>query len=50
MKHANFESMSVDELWTIHEQIGQLLVKKIDVQKKQLEKTARQAQRGYGFA
>lgn len=38
MKRLNFESMSVDELWAIHEQIGELLVRKIDDQKKQLEK------------
>ncbi len=38
MKRINFEAMSVDDLWTIHEQIGQLLVRKIDAQKKQLDK------------
>lgn len=38
MKHLNFESMSVDELWVVHEQIGELLVRKIGAQKEQLEK------------
>ncbi len=38
MKRVNFESMSVDDLWAMHEQMGALLIKKIDAQKKQLEK------------
>jgi DNA-binding protein H-NS len=37
MKPLDFQSMSVDELWQIHEQINRLLAEKLAFEKRQLE-------------
>jgi DNA-binding protein H-NS len=38
IRKANFASMSVDELWEIHEEISKLLEAKILTEKKMLER------------
>ena len=42
MKPCDFESMSTDELWTLHEKITATLAKKIGVEKTRLEMRLRQ--------
>jgi DNA-binding protein H-NS len=37
MKPLDFQSMSVDELWQIHEQVNRLLVERLASEKRQLE-------------
>lgn len=37
MKQDAFQSMSVDELWTLHETISTILVARIESEKRQLE-------------
>ena len=37
MKPLNFQAMSVDELWQIHEQISRLLAERLTSEKRQLE-------------
>ena len=38
MKQSNIESMSVDELWILHEKIGAILSTKLDAEKHELER------------
>jgi DNA-binding protein H-NS len=38
MKRNNFESMSLDELWNMHEELGEILKSKIKTEKAKLEK------------
>jgi DNA-binding protein H-NS len=38
MKRNGLESMSIDELWTLHETIMTILSSKIETQKRELEK------------
>jgi len=38
MKQSNLESMSVDELWNLHEKIRVMLSTKLDAEKHQLER------------
>src|ERR1700688_28082 len=38
MKQSNLESMSVDELWILHEKIGAILSTKLEAEKHQLER------------
>jgi DNA-binding protein H-NS len=38
MKRNNFESMSLDELWNMHEKLGEILKSKIKTEKSKLEK------------
>jgi DNA-binding protein H-NS len=38
VKRNNFESMSLDELWNMHEQIGEILRSKLKTEKVKLEK------------
>jgi DNA-binding protein H-NS len=38
MKRKDFQTMSVDELWALHETIGSILTAKMEVEKSQLEK------------
>jgi DNA-binding protein H-NS len=37
MKRINFEGMSVDELWGLHEEVGVLLTQKMKAEKRELE-------------
>jgi hypothetical protein len=45
MKRFNLESMSIDDLWTLHESIVGVLGAKITAEKKQLEKRLQQIAR-----
>jgi DNA-binding protein H-NS len=38
MKRNNFESVSLDELWNMHEEIGEILQSKIKTEKAKFEK------------
>jgi DNA-binding protein H-NS len=38
MKRIDFQSMSVDKLWALHEKIGSMLVTKVEADKRELEK------------
>jgi DNA-binding protein H-NS len=38
MKNKNLEMMSVDELWSLHEEIGRVLSTKLDTEKRELER------------
>ncbi len=46
MKKFNLEAMSFDELWSLHEQISQLLSVKITSEKRELEKRLAVLNRG----
>jgi DNA-binding protein H-NS len=48
MKHSNFEKMSVDELWTLHERIGSILTTKMEAEKRELENRLSELNRKYG--
>jgi DNA-binding protein H-NS len=48
MKHIDFQTMSLDELWTLHEKIGSLLVTKVEAEKRELEKRLGELTRRYG--
>jgi hypothetical protein len=37
MKRVNFEGMSVDGLWGLHEEVGVLLTQKMKAEKRELE-------------
>jgi hypothetical protein len=37
MKRNDFESVSINELWALHEEIGSLLAQKIAVEKRELQ-------------
>ena len=38
MKNKNFAMMSVDELWSLHEEVRTILAKKLDGEKRELER------------
>jgi DNA-binding protein H-NS len=38
MKQSNLESMSIDELWILHEKIRAILSTKLDAEKRELER------------
>jgi len=42
MKHRDLKSMTVDELWALHELVASVLAQKIVVEKDQLEKRLRE--------
>jgi DNA-binding protein H-NS len=48
MKHSNFEKMSVDELWTLHERIASILTTKMEAEKRELENRLGELNRKYG--
>jgi DNA-binding protein H-NS len=48
MKHSNFEKMSVDELWTLHERIASILTTKMEAEKRELENRLGELNRQYG--
>jgi len=41
MKRSTFESMSIDEMWSLHEQITSILARKIEEEKAKLEERLR---------
>ena len=46
MKPLDFQSMSVDELWQIHEQVNRLLAERLSSEKRQLEQRLSQLRGG----
>ena len=48
MKLRNFDGMSIDELWTLHEQIAEILTARISDEKTELEKRLRRLGRQSG--
>jgi DNA-binding protein H-NS len=46
MSKLDFEAMSLDELWTLHEQLGRILSERIVVEKRELEHRLVQLNRG----
>jgi DNA-binding protein H-NS len=48
MKKMDFEKISLDDLWALHEQISQVLSLRIIAEKEQLEKRLVQLNRGKG--
>src|ERR1700730_13433698 len=48
MKPCDFESMSTDKLWLLHEKITTTLTGKLAAERTRLEKTLRQLKRGVG--
>jgi DNA-binding protein H-NS len=48
MKPWNLESMSIDELWTLHEQLADILTARISEEKTELEKRLRRLGREFG--
>ena len=44
MKHPDLQSMSADELWSLHEQIASELVRKIAAKKERLDQRLRRLQ------
>jgi len=46
MKKFNLESMSVDDLWSLHEQISEILSARISLEKRELEKRLAVLSRG----
>jgi DNA-binding protein H-NS len=46
MSKLDFEAMSLDELWTLHEQLGSILAERIVVEKRALEHRLVQLNRG----
>jgi DNA-binding protein H-NS len=48
MKPWNLDAMSVDELWTLHEQLADILTARISEEKSELEKRLRRLGREFG--
>lgn len=48
MKHHDLKSLSVDQLWTLHEEVIALLTKKMIAERAQLERQLRQLNVGVG--
>jgi DNA-binding protein H-NS len=48
MKRSNFNTMSTDELWLLREKIGSLLVKKVEAEKRELQKRLDELDRKFG--
>jgi DNA-binding protein H-NS len=48
MRPYDFEAMSTDELWTLHEKIAAALPEKLAAEKTRLEKRLRQLKQGVG--
>ena len=46
MSKLDFETMSLDELWSLHEQLGGVLAERIVVEKRELEQRLVQLNRG----
>ena len=46
MKHNDLKSLSVDELWTLHEEVAAVLTNKIIAERAQLERQLRQLKGG----
>jgi DNA-binding protein H-NS len=47
MKLRNFDGMSIDELWTLHENLAKILTARISDEKTELEKRLRQLGRQF---
>jgi DNA-binding protein H-NS len=47
MKLRNFDAMSIHELWTLHEQIAEILTARISDEKTELEKRLRRLGRQF---
>ncbi len=50
MSKLDFETMSLDELWSLHEQLGSLLAERIVLEKRELEQRLVQLNRGKELA
>lgn len=48
MKPHNFDAMSIDELWMLHEQVAEILTTRISNEKAELEKRLRRLGRAFG--
>jgi len=46
MSKLDFETMSLDELWSLHEQLGAVLAERIVIEKRELEQRLIQLNRG----
>jgi DNA-binding protein H-NS len=48
MKRVDFQSMSIDQLWSLHETLRLMLATKVEAEKRQLEKRLEELGRTFG--